>query len=638
MEAASPGQLKRRRVVWVEHLGPAALAVLGLEALFLKAEIRFDPRDASPRALGFLALLRRAGLGGAFRERTLTCARRDAAGEALYYRREDELQSGLGGFADSALADRSPGERRALACFLANWLAERETFLVMAEEEARAEPAAEHSFLIVRQPAGFLLERPGRRLRQDWSPRGAIRALAAPLAVWTRALAASILKPSVKQGGLHGRDSVWVEYHPGDVGSYVSRAFWKDAVDPARFDRVYYGDDPGAPIAADAAMIEAYGFGWLDGRRPWEIAPPTLGTLAGVLREALASARRPWWLRMFEFELALWTAIWEAAFKLHRVRALYQYQDFSWRQEAQARALTLAGGTMIGLHWAEAPFLTEPEHLTPFDVYFAWGVNQSRRLAGKGHDCREILPSGAWILPDDKAIADLRAALGTKTFAVALFDTSYSDRIFVSGRMLSEFMLGVLTMIASKPGWKVVLKPKGSASYADLPDGGRIEEMIERLRAEGRAILVDWRVSPVSVGLACDISAGIGLNSAALLAGAFGGRCVHWDCAGWKRHPLVRDGRGTVVFDSVAETAAAVAAAPGNPRIGDFTRWARLVNHFGDRNAPGRIGGWMADYVEAVGGGASADDARRAAGDAYRRRHGVSGDFAERGEWWAPGA
>ncbi len=636
MEAAPPGQLKPR-VVWVERLGPASLAVLGVEGFFSAAEIRFDPRDASPGTLAALGLLRRAGLAGAFRERALTCARRGASGEALYYRRGDELQSALGGFADSALADRPPRERHALACFLANWLADRETFLVMAEEEARSEGDREHEYLVVRQPAAFLLERPGRRLRQDWSLRGTVRALAAPLAVWARTLKASLLQPAAACGGLHGRDSVWVEYYPDDVGGYVSRAFWKDAVDPARFDRVFYGDAPDAPVADAAAKIEAFGFGWIDARRPWEIAPPSVGTLSRLLGEALASTRRPWWLRMFEFELALWTAIWEAAFRRHRVRALYQYQDFSWRQEAQARALERSGGTMIGVHWAEAPFLAEPEHLTPFDVYFAWGVNQSRRLAGKGHDCREILPCGSWILPDEKETAAVRDALGTKVFALALFDTSYSDRIFVSGRMLSDFLLGALALVESRPGWKVVLKPKGNASYAALPDGRRIDALIARLRSEGRAVLVDRLVSPVSVGLACDLSVGIGVNSAAVLAGAFGGRCVHWDCAGWKRHPLVRDGAGTVVFDRLEETLAAAAAAPGDPKIGDFSRWARLVNHFGDKRAPGRVGGWMADYLDGLSKGATAEGARAAATSAYRSLHGVPDGFAERGDWWTRG-
>ena len=196
-------------------------------------------------------------------------------------------------------------------------------------------------------------------------------------------------------------------------------------------------------------------------------------------------------------------------------------------------------------------------------------------------------------------------------------------------------MLDALTLVASKPGWKVVLKPKGGTSYAALPDGARIDALVESLRAEGRAVLVDRLVSPVSVGLACDLTFGIGLNSASLLTGAFGGRCVQWDCSGWKRHPLSRDGAGTVVFDRLEDALAAVAAAPTDPRIGDLARWARLVNHFGDRQAADRVGGWMADYLDAVSRGTPAPDARRSAGEAYRRRHGVPAGFSESGDWWA---
>lgn len=637
MEAAPQGPLKRR-VVWVERLSPATLAVLGVETLFTGAEVRYDPREAGRSALAVLRLLRRVGLGGAFRERTLTCARRDASGEALYYRREDELASALGRCTEAAMPGRPPREKRALACFLANWLADRETFLVMAEEEARAEPDADHEFVVVRQPAGRALDVPGRRLRLDWSPRGLARAFAGPLAVWLKALAAAVLKPAVKSGGLRGLDAVWVEYYTDDVDGYISRAFWKDAIDPARFDRVFYDDAKNAPVTDDTAKVEAMGFGWIDALRPWEIAPLSLGALLSLLAGMHAAPRRPWWLKMYEFELALWTAIWESAFRRHRVRALIQHQDFSWRQEAQARALERAGGSLIGLHWAEAPFLTEPEHLTPFDAYFAWGVNQSRRLAGKGHDCRDILPCGAWILPRERESAAVRAALGEKDFSIALFDTSYSDRIFVSGRMLSDFLLGVLTLADSRPGWKVVLKPKGNPSYARLPNGDRIDALLARMRAAGRAVVVERLVSPISAALSCDLSIGIGVNTAGVLAGAFGGRAVFWDCAGWKRHPLVRDGAGAVVFDRMEDLLAATSAAPRDPRVGDFSRWARLVNHFGDARAPERVGGWMSDYMNAVAGGASAADARAAASEAYRRAHGVPADFAERGEWWVPGA
>lgn len=632
MEAPPPGPL-RRRVVWVERLTAPTAARLWLEGFVRPSEVRYDPRDATAAGRRAAALA-----GPRFQPRALICARRADSGEALYYRREDELQQALGGFADAALADRPSNERRALACFLATWLAERETFLVMAEEEARSEPEAEHEYLVVRQPSASLLARPGRALRMDLSARGALRAVAAPLVLWARAFAAALRGPTAADSGLRDLDAVWVEYYPDDVGGYVSRAFWKDALDPTLYDRVFYGDSRDCPVAADAERIAAFGFSWVDARTPWTIAAPSPSILFRLVGSLFGSDRRPWWLRMFEFELALWTEVWEAVFRARRVRLLVQYQDFSWRQEAQARALEHAGGAMIGVHWAEAPFLVEPEHLTPFHVYFAWGVNQSRRLAGKGHDCAEILPCGAWILPRDEETARVRADLGEKEFALALFDTSHSDRIFVSARMVSDFLLGALTLVEANPGWKVVLKPKGEASYAGLPDGARIDAAVARLRSAGRAVLVERTVSPVSVGLACDLALGIGVNSAAVLTGAFGGRCVHWDCAGWTRHPLTRDGAGSVVFGSLEAALAAVAAAPKDPRVGDFSRWARLSNHFGDRRAAERVGGWMADFLTEAASGAPAGETRARASEAYRRRHGVPEGWSGRGAWWVLGA
>lgn len=641
MEAAPPGQLKRR-VVWVEHLSLPTLARLRIESLLTGAEVRFEARDASPAALAAFAFLERTGAAGGFRRVKLTLARRGADGAAIVYRREKELDAALSAFAARALPADDSALRRALVCFLSMSMLDRSVFLAMAEEESLAEADAEHEFFLRRHHALSLLPLAGlgRRIRSDLGVAAAAKAVGRPLLLWTRALAASALRPAAAGDAEGLRDSVWVEYYPDDVGGYISRAFWKDSVDPARFDRVFYNDDRGMEVdAVRAGRVADFGFHWLDARKPWVLGPASARRLIRLLGRLSPWAPGPWWLRFFLFERELHAVIWEAAFRRWRVRAVVQHQDFSWIQDAQALALERAGGVLVGVHWAEAPFLVEPEHLTTFGIYFAWGVNQSRRLAGKGHDCREILPCGAWILPRDGEIADIRSRLAGASFSLALFDTSSSERIFISPRMLSEFMIGALELLAANPGWKVVLKPKRADGHSGLPDEKRIAALLARLTAEGRAITLDRTVSPVSAGLACDLSLGIGINTAAILAGAFGGRCVNWDASGLREHPLVRDGAGAVVFDSLPETLRAVErASTGDRAVGDFSRWARLVNHFGDRRAPERVGGWLTDYLESVGKGAGAEQARAAATAAYRKRHGVPDDFAERGDWWTRGA
>lgn len=641
MEAAPPGQLKPR-IVWVEHLSLPGLARLWLEARLTGMQVRFEARDAAPSALSAFDLLERWGLTPGFRRVALSLARRLPDGSALAYRREEEIENALSGFAAEALPGAGSSLRRALVCHLSMGLLDRSVFLTMAEAAARAEPDATHEYFVRRHQALPLLARvrPDRRVRQDLSARPAIKAVLRPMLLWLRAFAAALLKPDVAGNADGSRPAVWVEYYTDDVGGYISRAFWKDAVDPARFERVFYNDDRAQSIDdKEARRIADFGFRWTDARRPWALGPASPRRLLGLLPLLASASARPWWLRFFLFERELVAEVWEAAFRRHGVRAMVQHQDFSWQQEAQALALKRAEGVLIGLHWAEAPFLIEPEHLTAFGVYFAWGVNQSRRLAAKGHDCEEILPCGAWILPRDEEVARIKALVAGAGFSIALFDTSASERIFVSPQMLSDFMLRTLESVDRNPGWKVVLKPKRAGSYDGLPAEARIRALVERLTSSGRAVVLERQVSPVSAGLACDLSVGIGINSAALLAGAFGGRCVHWDCSGLSRHPLVRDGAGQVVFDTLERTlAAAQAAAAGDGRIGDFSRWARLVNHFGDRRAPERVGGWITDFMTAVAAGRPRADALREASDAYRLRHGVPADFAERGEWWVRGA
>lgn len=636
MKATTPSS-PRRRVVWVERLTAPGLVRLWLESIVRGAEIRFDPVDASRLSLVLFSFLERVERPAGLRRTTLVYARRTANGEALNYRREDDLEAAAREIGARFLHESPDSLKRAAGCFLSVQLMDRKIFLLMAGEASRTEPSVDHEFLIRRHSAAHLLSRPGPdpRIRLDLSPDVFVRNIARPTRLFLRALISSMTSRR-PNGNVRGdRDAVWLEYYPADIGGYISRAFWKDGVDPQKFDRVMYSDLREAPCDdANVRRIQNYGFRWIDANRPWTLGPASASALLRTLAIPVR-ASGPLWLRLFLWEHALWTEIWAAAYRRWRVRLLFQYLDLSWIQDAQARALESAGGAMVGFHWAEAPFLVEPEHLTPFQVYFAWGTNQARRLAGKGHDCREILPCGAWILPNDDEVLHIRKMLANSDFTLAVFDTSVSTRAFVSPDQISQFLLASLRLIAAHPRWKIALKPKGPAAFRDLPNSDEIHALIDRLAEDGRAIVFESTVSPVNVGLACDLSFGIGINSAAVLVGAFGGRCIHWDSPGWRRHPLVRSGSGTVVFEKLSDALKAIEdAAAGNIQVGDFTRWAPMVNHFSDRGAHKRVADWMEEVLSLITKGETTANAITTASRNYRERHGIPADFMNRGEWW----
>lgn len=618
MEAPPPGQLSARPVLWAERLGVFDAAWLGLRAAATGEEVRYDEHRAS---LHGLRLARPLGFSPA----GLTLARADEHGRPLNDRREALLADALDRFAAGRLASRPARLRSAFKAYFAGKLVARATFLVMAEAAAKAMPEREHRYFIVSHPANGLLRAVfGGTLVERPALTEALRQLAAPLVLIARAAWAGWTRPAVR-ANLTGKPAIWAEYYPDDIGGYVSRVFWKDRVDRERWDLVFCVDHAETPCD-DAAIrrIEDFGMSWIDARRPWRLAGLSAGEALGaaglLLRPGL-----PWWLRAFEAHYEATVAVWAAAFARHRVRLLTQHLELEWKPVAQAEALERAGGAMFGLHWSDFPFLAEPTHPTPEHVFFVWGATNKRWLEGKGHDARHILPCGLW-LPDDPARSvEIKARLGPAEFTLAVFDSSYAYNIFYSAEMLASFLDEILSLLESRPTWKAVFKPKNARLYETLPGGPALMGRLRALESAGRVLVLERFVSPIDAARACDLSVCFGFNSAGVVAAARGARAVHWDAAGWTEHPLRSQTGQRVVYPALADLRKAVEDAPGNPAIGDFSRWRRLSDHFGDRDAAGRVGAWIDEAMEL-----GADEASRR----YIARHAVDEAFLGPGRWW----
>lgn len=631
----------RPTVVWVERLTLPTLVWLRLESLLTAAEIRYDERQVTPAARGALERLTKAGLGFGLHPAGLTLARQDASGSALNYRREDELDRLVDAFCRRRMAERPLWYRRAFKSYLCDYLMFRVTFIVMVEAAAADRPAADNVLYLTRHPANGLVTGHdawrGFRFRQSLAPRGILRAVGAPLALFCRLALALFRTPPRAPGLDEDRPAVWVEFDRSDLGRVVSRTFWRGQVDAKGFDLVYYLDRRDAFCDAETtAAIEAQGFRWIDCHAPWSLARLSADDLADALRAfATAGPGAPVWLRFFDLEFVLLERMWAAVFSRFRTRLLVQHQEFSWRQAPQARGLERAGGRMIGFHWSEFQFTTEPIHLNPEHLFFVWGRSNRGWLEAKGNDCENILPCGVWIPVEDRVTASIRERLAGADFTLALFDSSYDYNIFLSGGQLSDFLLAMLGLLDEHPRWKAVLKPKALARYAALPRGAEILDAVERLVRKGRLIALEPDLTPPTAALATDLSACFGLNSAGVVSGALGARAVHWDCSGWTRHPLKADPGQKVVYPTLdALKDAVLAAAAGDRSVGDFSRWRAAINHFDDRLAARRVGGWINGYMLKRGAGLGAAEALREAVSDYRREHGVDASFEAPDSWW----
>ncbi|MCM2303301.1 MAG: hypothetical protein NDJ72_01250 [Elusimicrobia bacterium] len=630
----------RKTVVWIERLTVPTLIGLWIESRFLPRDIRYDEHRVTVAAGRILDRLAGAGLASCFHPAGLTLAAKDAAGLALNYRREEELDRLCESFCARHLQNRPLRYRRAVKSYLCDALMWKATFIVMVEAAAAAIPAADHVLHLARHPANDLVighdAWPGFHWRESLSPRGILRIAGAPSILFARMLLTFLRGPAVAPGLARIRPAVWVEYYEANLGS-VSWTFWRSKVDASSFDLVYYLDRRDSECdSRTTSAIEAQGFRWVDGHTPWRLARPTPHDFLDALR-ALRSAgpRAPLWLRLFDLEFVLLTRMWGAVFARFQTRLLIQHQEFSWRQAPQAQGLERAGGRMIGFHWSEFQFLTEPIHLNPEHLFFVWGRNHHRWLEGKGHDCLNILPCGLWILPQDSVTQSIRGRLAGMRFTLALFDSSHDYNIFLSAGQLSEFLLAMLSLLEEQPLWKAVLKPKSLDGYARLPRGQEILTRIDLLSKGGRLLLLEPGVTPMTAALAADLSVCFGLNSAGVVSGAFGARAVHWDCSGWGLHPLYADPAQRLVYQTLPLLKEAIlAAAGGDKTIGDFSRWRAMINHFDDRHADRRVGRWIMSYMAKLERGLPAEDAMREAVAEYRAEHGIDDSFFRQGSWW----
>ena len=618
-----------QRIVWLESAYTLDLLYLLPGAVFGDAGIRYDENRASLWALRWARLLRAAGLAARLRPAQLTLAALDERGRALNYRKESLLADAVRACCERHYAERPRWFQDMTGSFLSAQLFYRATFITMVEHAAAATGAERHDHL-TRHPANAFLaavySRPGFRLRQSLTVHHHARRLLAPLRPLITAAIATVLPRCERSTGLRGLPAVWIEYYPGDVDSFISRAFWRDGVDRERFDLTFYFDRSDTPWSEEALRrTRAAGFSAVEMLAPAAQSGLSTSDILELLRAAWRrGGPTPLWLRLFELQYETLVSCWTAIFARHNVKLLVQHQEKSWKAQAQATALEKAGGIMLGVHWSLTPFDEQSFDLTPQHVYFVWGEESRRWLLAKGHSSRHVLPCGVWIGPTPRWPLERAKLKSGLDFMLAVFDSSYGYSIHHSGEQMSLFLDRMIALLEVHTTWGAVMKPKSEQSWALLPGGPRLLERIASLEKEGRVLVAQRETSPITAAEACDLAVCYSVNSAGIIIGAHGGRAVHWDCSGWLDHPFYADRDQKFFYPSLVDMLAAVeAAADGDRSVGDFSRWCGKIDAFNDGRAAERVGGFIASYLDCTSSGTPALQALDEAAAEYRVRHGL---------------
>ncbi len=536
--------------------------------------------------------------------------------------------------------------RNMMSCYIAGQLLSRVAFAAAAEAEAGCGSAEknmlQHELYFRRHPLNRLLVSFYRErrflVRESVCNREHLKFFARPLLYLTAALLSKILSLRTKSNISSIRPSVWVEYAHNDVCDFM---FWRNVVKAEDFDMAYYLDRADTPLMGGITdTIEAMGLKWVDAHfipmcKYFDFSAAVIGDLLRTLFPM--DRRHPAWYRLFEFERVFWFSFFRSVYERFMVRVLIQHQDTSWRQEVQARAVESAGGVMVGFHWSNYPSVVTPTLVFPFHVFFVWGVLISDFVREGGNTCSYILPSGYSMQGEDHKIEQTVALSEHLDFVLAVFDSSAAYNIHQTPETLSQFYVKLLDLLEGNTKWGAIIKSKNwdVDGFYSLPSGGEIVSRLKLLIDDKRAVVLDTAISPAAAAARADLSVCYALNSAGIIAGIHGSRAIHWDCAGWVRHPFYKDPDQRFVFRSLDELEQAITmAAKGDSAIGDFSGWQQKLNYFNDFKAPQRVGRFIQTLMDEI---IKTGDNRQSLAIAVRkyiRDNNLGDDFFAPGHLW----
>jgi hypothetical protein len=619
-DAERPAAVTRPRVIWIQRLGCAELALCIVRRLFRDVSVRYGDNGASRSSELLLRLLKRAGFCKDFESFPgMPSDRKDSRGATLFYKIYEDMERCISQFNKACMDDEPEWFKNMTASYVLNWTSSPFHFIVVARQEMVRLGGAEHVIRISGYPAHTIIKRfyksDGFRIETSISLADRLKPVILPFYVLSRVLVRQILSSPRKSNITQARPSVWVEYE----GLRTMLSFWRDYVDKNAFDFVYYIDRRDTPVTEETLeKCAADGFSWVDGRHL------SLARVDASCVKAVASAlfgyktRTPIWLHFFRVLYVVYYRLYLSIFRRFRVKVFIQHQNTSWIQQAQAMAVESAGGIMVGFHWSfvhvSLPFFLTPEH-----VYFVWGNYTAEYLERKGNTCRYILPCGLWLVRDEAE--SIKNGLSEEVnFVIAIMDSSVGREIYQTPDTLSVFYEMTLRLLEQHPTWGGIVKSKNweLADLTSLPRGAEIVSRMVALMDRKRLVVLKHSASPVAASERADLTVAYGLQTAGVVAGTLGCPVVNWDVAGWMDCRFYADADQTFLYPDINRLEEAIVRrSKGDRSIGDFSAWRTQSNHFSDEDAPRRVGGFIQDFMKNITATGDVDGALTAAVGEY---------------------
>lgn len=341
----------------------------------------------------------------------------------------------------------------------------------------------------------------------------------------------------------------------GDWGLERGRAlndlfwWWESGIDPRRV--VLFFDRPGPPARKEfterakelgirCVALNAQGAGDCPEllRRATVGPARALALLASCLKLlgwGLSRGPVGGWIAGQVSSMVTEASAFEAFLIQHNIRAVFHWNDVE--SDFVSLACEAAGAARIGHQWSNIHWPMACQARL-HHVYFAWGPLHREILDRAGSCTPHILYSGCIVKgacpgqgPDPAAEAERRAVLAAGAERVlALFDNSLP---------CEGFYRFFLSQAVHDSRWGLLIKPKGRGELPwNADEAPALQSLFEQALATGRVRVLDPLLSPADAAAAADLSVGVDMNSATVVAALAGHRAIHLDYTPVHRSPL----------------------------------------------------------------------------------------------------
>ncbi len=330
---------------------------------------------------------------------------------------------------------------------------------------------------------------------------------------------------------------------------------------------------------------------------------------------SLGEGKEKGWLSCQEIFFHFKVIYWESIYRKLGLKILWTMHDIEPDKFIKAQSLQRLRGLYMGSHWSLYQMECRGDDQKCYDIFFSWGPLFVRNIY-KRYPFKRVFevgyPLDFYFESKKEKALNLRKPYPDK-FILSYHDNVVSFDLPYSKGMQIKIHQMLLELLKKYDQLVVFLKPKRFHSFKEIKEAlPQINEYIQKKRIAvflGETARI--KVPPGEIGLASDLSLGLGLSTAACECFFAGGVSFHIDLAGFVNNEFEKQGLNKVVFTDIASLREAIEdRIQGKNTLShqDYRPYYQMLDPFQDGKAYLRTGFVIKEFQEAFRSGLTREE------------------------------